>query len=62
MEYFNFDFEFADEPIDTGLKDNIKGKDEKCTQEIVHRSVHKIGHRSVHKIGYRSVHKIVHTR
>jgi hypothetical protein len=24
VEYFNFDFEFADEPQDTGLKDNIK--------------------------------------
>lgn len=26
VEYFNFDFEFADEPEDTGFKDNIKVK------------------------------------
>ena len=26
VEYFNFDFEFADEPLDTGLKDNIKAR------------------------------------
>lgn len=26
VEFFNFDFEFADEPIDTGLKDNMKDR------------------------------------
>jgi hypothetical protein len=24
VEFFSFDFEFADDPSDTGLKDNIK--------------------------------------